>query len=75
MSETKRAILLALATEPTAVFSDEYRHAHALPVSSTLHTAFRELQEEGLVDTDEAGHRLADPFFVRFIKSSPARVF
>lgn len=75
LSETKRAILLALATEPTAVFSDEYRHAHALPVSSTLHTAFRELQEEGLVDTDEAGHRLADPFFVRFIKSSPARVF
>ena len=75
LSEAKRAILLALATEPTAVFSDEYRHAHALPVSSTLHTALRELQEEGLVDTDEAGHRLADPFFVRFIKSSPARVF
>lgn len=75
LSETKRAILLALATEPTAVFSDEYRHAHALPVSSTLHTALRELQEEGIVNTDEAGHRLADPFFVRFIKSSPVRVF
>ena len=75
LSESKRAILLALATEPTAVFSDEYRHAHALPVSSTLHTALKELVEEGLVTTDESGHRLADPFFLRYVRSSPVRVF
>ena len=75
LSESKRAILLALATEPTAVFSDEYRNAHALPVSSTLHTALKELQEEGIVETDEGGHRLADPFFVRYIRSSPVRIF
>ena len=75
LSESKRAILLALATEPTAVFSDGYRNTHALPVSSTLHTALKELQEEGIVETDEEGHRLADPFFVRYIRSSPVRIF
>ena len=75
LSESKRAILLALATEPTAVFSDEYRNAHALPVSSTLHTALKELQEEGIVETDDKGHRLADPFFARSIRSSPVRIF
>ena len=75
LSESKRAILLALATEPTAVFSDAYRTAHALPVSSTLHTALKELQENGIVDADENGHRLADPFFSRYIRSSPVRVF
>ena len=75
LSESKRAILQALATEPTAVFSDEYRHAHALPVSSTLHTALRELQEDGLVNADETGYHLADPFFVRYIRASPVRVF
>ena len=75
LSESKRAILLALATEPTAVFSDEYRHAHALPVSSTLHTALKQLEEEGLVTADESGHRLADPFFLRYVRSSPVRVF
>ena len=75
LSESKRAILLALATEPTSTFSDEYRSAHALPVSSTLHTALKELQEEGIVDTDGKGHRLADPFFIRYIRTSPVRVF
>ena len=75
LSESKRAILLALATEPTSVFSDEYRNAHALPVSSTLHTALKELQEEGIVETDDKGHRLADPFFARSIRSSPVRIF
>ena len=75
LSESKRAILLALATEPTVVFSDEYRNAHALPVSSTLHTALKELQEEGIVDAGDGGHRIADPFFRRYIRSSPVRVF
>ena len=75
LSESKRAILLALATEPTSVFSDEYRNAHALPVSSTLHTALKELQEEGIVETEDKGHRLADPFFARSIRSSPVRIF
>ena len=75
LSESKRAILLALATEPTAVFSDEYRNAHALPVSSTLHTALKELQEGGIVDAGKEGHRIADPFFRRYIRSSPVRVF
>ena len=75
LSETKRSILLALADEPTATFGDGYRAAHALPVSSTLHTALKELQEDGIVSTDESGHRIADPFFMRYIRTSPARVF
>ena len=75
LSETKRFILLALADEPTATFSDGYRAAHALPVPSTLHTALKELLEEGIVSTDESGHRIADPFFVRYIRTSPARAF
>ena len=74
-SETKKEILLALANEPTAVFNDEYRNRHALPVSSTLHTALKELEEDGIVEVDASGHRLADPFFVRYVRSSPARVF
>ena len=75
LSETKRSILLALADEPTSTFGDGYRAAHALPVSSTLHTALKELQENGIVCTDESGHRIADPFFMRYIRTSPARVF
>ena len=76
LSESKRVILLALATDPTTVFSDEYRTAHALPTPSTLHTAFKELQEDGIVETDEKGcHHLADPFFRRYVQSSPVRVF
>ena len=75
LSESKRAIILALATEPTAVFSDGYRVTHALPVSSTLHTALKELQEDGIVNTEADGHRLADPFFRLYVRESPARVF
>ena len=75
LSCAQRDVLVALADEPAVQFTEDYRHVHALPGLSTIHTAVRGLQEAGIVDTTSEGTRIADPFFARFIRSSAARVF
>lgn len=75
LSGAQRDVLGALADEPAVQFTEDYRHIHALPGLSTIHTAVRGLQEAGIVDTTSEGTRIADPFFARFIRSSAARVF
>lgn len=75
MSDTKRRLLTALSAEPTDTFGESYRTRHNLPVSSSLHTALKELVETGLVEKLSPGYRLADPFFVRYINQSPAHIW
>lgn len=75
LSDTKRALLEALAREPVAKFDEAYRNRHRLPVTSTLHTALGELVDAGLVDRTPTEVRLADPLFARSICGNSATVF
>jgi hypothetical protein len=75
LSDAKRAAVRALANEPTKSFDEKYRLRHSLPVYSTLHSAVSELIEDGVVESDDSGHRLGDPLFARYVRISPARIF
>lgn len=76
-SGARYALACALAAEPTAVFDEGYRRRHSLPVSSTLHTALRELVEAGIVEggRERRLYRLADPFLGRYLLQPAAKVF
>jgi hypothetical protein len=74
MSNSQRTLVEALASDPTGEFDEEYRMRHSLPVSSTLHTALKGLQESGIVDSGDV-YRLSDPMFARYIRRSPMRIF
>lgn len=75
MSNAQRLIVEALAKEPVASFDERYRTRYSLPVSSTLHTALKDLTDDGVVDTDAGVHRLSDPMFARHINRSHVRIF
>ena len=75
LSDAKHAAVRALANEPTASFNEEYRRRHSLPTYSTLHSAVRELIDDGTIESDDAGYRLGDPMFARYVRRSPARIF
>lgn len=75
LSAAKRAIVRALAREPVRQFDEDYRARHSLPVSSTIHTAMKELVESGVIDNAGGLYHHVDPFFVRYLQSSPVRVF
>jgi len=76
-SDAKYLLLRALTNEPTGVFDEGYRLRHGLPVSSTLHTALKELVEAGIVndDRERGAYALTDPFLGRYLVQSPAKVF
>ena len=76
-STSKFLLVRALAEEPTSVFDEAYRSRHGLSVSSTVHTALRELIEAGVVEGGRAStpYTLVDPFFARYLLRSPAFVF
>ncbi len=75
LSDAKRALVRALAKEPTRTFDMRYRQRHSLPVYSTLHSAARELIDDGVVESDATGYRLGDPLFARYVRKSPVRLF
>ena len=60
-SQSQRLLMRALATEPTAVFSEAYRDRHALASTSTVNTALRRLVAESTVESEAGVYRLADP--------------
>lgn len=74
-SDAKRSIVFALAQGPIATFDESCRRRYSLPVGSTLHTALPELVDAGIVERSADGYRLADPFFARYLRTSPAKVF
>ena len=74
-SDAKCALVRALAEEPTAGFDEGYRARHALPTYSTVHSALKDLVDDGTVEADDAGYRIGDPMLTRYVRQSPARVF
>ena len=75
LSNAKRSLVDALAEEPVSGFDEQYRKRHGLPVSSTLHTALKELVDDGIVETSSGKYRLSDPMFALYIRRAPARTF
>ena len=74
-SDAKCALVRALAEEPTTAFDESYRERHQLQTYSTVHSALKDLIDDGTVGSDDAGYRLGDPMLTRYIRQSPARVF
>ena len=66
-SPTQKRLVAALAREPTAAFTEDYRRRHALGSPSTVHSALNAVVEAGLVESDAAEHAVGDPFFARYI--------
>ena len=71
---SQRVLARALAAEPVREFPAEYRERHSLGVSSTVHTALLRLVDAGIVESDESGYRIGDPFFARAILMPPGEV-
>ena len=74
-SDAKSALVRALAEETTTAFDEDYRARHALPTYSTVHSALKDLIDEGTVESDDAGYRLGDPMLSRYVRQSPAKIF
>ncbi len=71
---SQRSLARALAEEPVREFPEEYRKRHSLGVSSTVHTALSRLVDAGIVESDECGYHIGDPFFARAILLPPGEV-
>lgn len=71
---SQRLLVRALAAEPAGEFSTEYRTRHSLGVSSTVHTALLRIIDAGIVESDESGYHIEDPFFARAILMPPGKV-
>lgn len=69
-SESQRLLVSALASEPTEVFTEEYRRRHRLGGSSTVNTALRVVTEAGIAENVGGYHRIEDPFFVRYLNAA-----
>ena len=70
---SQRVLVRALAAEPVREFPAEYRERHSLGVSSTVHTALLRLVDAGIVESDESGYCIGDPFFARAILMPPGK--
>lgn len=71
LSPMQRMLILALAREPKREFSADYRSRYGLGGSSTVHTALKVVVDEGLVESDENGYFVGDPFFARYVRMRP----
>ncbi len=74
LGETSRRILSSLAQEPTMRFDADYRARHALPGTTTIGSALTKLVNDGLVEKDARGCRIADPLHSLYLRASAARV-
>lgn len=63
------AFLCALAREPVATFTDDYRTRHFLPNSSTVGTAVRRLVADSRIDMVDGCCRLLDPVFAHHLRT------
>ena len=68
MPESQRLVARALATEPTGVFTADYRLRHFLPTLSTVSTAVRRLVADSQIDSVDGTYRLVDPLFASHIR-------
>ena len=58
-----------------AAFDEAYRERHRLPTYSTVHSALKDLIDEGTVESDDAEYRLGDPMLPRYVRQSSAKIF
>ena len=68
MPESQRLVARALGTEPTGVFTADYRLRHFLPTLSTVSTAVRRLVADSQIDSVDGTYRLVDPLFASHIR-------
>lgn len=73
LSPSQRTLLMALAREPTAEFTEDYRCRNGLSVSATVHAALKVLVNAGIVEREDTVYRVGDPFFARFLRARPWR--
>lgn len=73
MPESQRLVVRALAQEPAARFSEDYRERHFLPQASPVNTAVRRLADDSRIDCIDGAYRLVDPLLAHHLRvSSPA---
>ena len=68
LSTSQKKLLIALAHEKAAEFSDAYRRKHMLGVSSTVNSNKAKLMEDGLLELADGEYTVADPFFAQFLR-------
>ena len=68
LSTSQKKLLIALAHEKTAEFSEAYRRKHMLGVSSTVNSNKAKLMEDGLLELADGQYTVADPFFAQFLR-------
>ena len=68
-SNSKKELLFALATRGGKnIFSAEYGRVNALPGVPTLQRAVAGLVDDGIIEKNNDGYFIADPFFKRFLE-------
>lgn len=70
LPESQRLVARALAREPVAAFTDDYRTRHFLPSTSTVGTAVRRLVADSRIDMVDGCYRHLDPIFAHHLRVS-----
>ena len=73
LPESQRLVVRALASEPTGVFTADYRERHFLPMLSTVSTAVRRLVDNSLIDSGDGVYHVIDPVFAHHLRRGIAR--
>ena len=72
LPESQRLVARAIAQEPVAQFSEDYRARHFLPLPSTVNTAVRRLVDDSRIDSLDGIYRLIDPLLAHHLRVSTA---
>lgn len=68
LPESQRLVARALAREPVAIFSEDYRNRHSLPSLSTVKTATRRLVADSRIDLVDGLYVHMDPLFAAYLR-------
>lgn len=68
LPESQRLVARAIAREPVAKFTDDYRTRHFLPTSSTVGTAVRRLVQDSRIDVIDGRYQHVDPIFAHYLR-------
>lgn len=69
LPESQRLVARAIAREPVATFTEDYRVRHFLPSLSTVGTAVRRLIADSRIDAVDGIYRHMDPLFAWYLQS------
>lgn len=72
LPESQRLVARAIAQEPVAQFSEDYRARHFLPLPSTVNTAIRRLVDDSRIDSLDGVYRIVDPLLAHHLRVSAA---